>query len=581
MKKKRTSADTRPGRTKPHNSAAISSLKAKSFAVGSGKGGVGKSTTALNLAVYYAKLGIKTALCDLDPLSNIATILDLSDERLANVQEEIQDGPSLPGDYTLPVFTNLDLLFPKPKLKRGESAKLLSKIFASFAEELNSRYDLLVYDLPAGIGQEENLSFLPFTNNLLVVTNAEPTSHVSAGGYIKAALEVAPNIRVFFWHNKYSLIQDSGFNPRQVIENYNRYVQEELRLDPRSLKYVKDIAFIPHEASLDLLQSSLSLEGSVRVKLLESCDLLQKKLLSDIPDGLIMDENSKNLIKHYVARRPRIPQVEIFCKELEEYYANFYRNSGLTPGLGKFLEKKKMRSFSGENKVALRKYIRAVKNSVLRERALRASRVLEGSLEEIRDNLRGSGNKASSQTEKIIHEYVTRLLKDGAASGAKLDGFTRNLFGILLFNFALSKVLNVRIVQSLIFNFVPKRKNSRGVLVRDKNKQINYLVERDELYHAKYFSLIKALFPVVMKQLAILVKTFGFNAFVLRTASSSPKPLYETNRNAYLKLLTNFVHDAVHAGLGVFIGFKFNTASESIKKGAKALLDELGIISGS
>ncbi|MDR1932165.1 MAG: P-loop NTPase [Spirochaetales bacterium] len=568
--KKRASAVSTGGESLPDTT--LSSLRAKSFAVGSGKGGVGKSTTALNLAVYYAKLGIKTALCDLDPLSNIATILDLSEDKLAKVQEEIPDGPCLPGDYTLPVFTNLDLLFPRPKLKRGESARLLSKLFASFAEYLDNRYDLLVYDLPAGIGQEENLSFLPFTNNLLVVTNAEPTSHVSAGGYIKAALEVAADIRIFFWHNKYSLIQDSGFNPRQVIENYNRYVQEELRLDPRSLKYVRDIAFVPHEPSLDLLQSSLSLEGSVRVKLLESCDLLQKKLLSDIPDGLDMDENSKNLIKHYIARRPRIPQVEIFCRELEEYYAGFYRNSGITPGFGKFLEKKKMKSFSDNNRAALRKYIRTVKSSALRERALRTARVIEGSLEEIRDGLRGAGNKAASQTEKIIHEYLVRLLKDGAACSAKLDGFTRNLLGMLLFYFALSKILNARSVQNLIYEFVPKRKNSRGVLVRDKNRQIHYLVEKDELYHAKYFSLIKTLFPVITNQLAALVKTFGLGAFVLRTAGSR-----ETNRNAYLKLLTNFVHDAVHAGLGVFIGFKFNSASESIKKGAKDLLGELGI----
>ncbi|MDR1179886.1 MAG: AAA family ATPase, partial [Spirochaetales bacterium] len=120
----------------PEEGAAFFPLKAKSFAVGSGKGGVGKSTTALNLAVYYAKLGIRTALCDLDPLSNIATILDISEEELSRVQEEIQDGPSLPDDYILPVFTNLDLLFPRPKLKRGQSAKLLSSIFVSFAGEL-------------------------------------------------------------------------------------------------------------------------------------------------------------------------------------------------------------------------------------------------------------------------------------------------------------------------------------------------------------------------------------------------------------------------------------------------------------
>ena len=553
-------------------SEAIASLKAKSFAVGSGKGGVGKSTTALNLAVYYAKLGIKTALCDLDPLSNIATILDLSDEKLSAIQEEIKDGPSVPGDYTLPVFVNLDLLFPRPKLKRGESAKLLSKLFASFAEELNSRYDILVYDLPAGIGQEENLAFLPFTDNLLIITNAEPTSHVSAGGYIKAAQEVAPDIRVFFWHNKYSLIQDSGFNPRQVIENYNRYVQEDLRLDPRSLACVKDIAFIPHEPSLDLLQSSLSLEGSIRVKLLECCELLQKKLLSDIPDGLSMDENSKNLIKHYIARQPRIPHVENFCKDLEEYYAGFYRNSGATPGLGKFLEKKKTRSFSAANRTALRAYVRTVKNMILRERTLRTAGILQGSLEEIRELLSVSGSRAASQTEKIITEYVIRLLKDSAGAAGKLDGFARNILGMLLFYFTLAKIIGSRTVQNMVYDFVPKRKNSRGLLVRDKNKQIHYLVERDELYHAKYFTLIKALFPVAMQQLANLVKTFGLGAFVLRAAGSG-----ETNKNAYLRLLTNFIHDAIHAGLGVFIGFKFNTASEAIKKGAKNLLAELGI----
>jgi hypothetical protein len=285
-----------------------------------------------------------------------------------------------------------------------------------------------------------------------------------------------------------------------------------------------------------------------------------------------MDENSKNLIKHYIARQPRIPHVEIFCNELEEYYAAFYRNSGTTPGLGKFLEKKKMRDFSDKNRAALRKYVRTLKGVLLRERALRAAGVLEGSLEEIRDTLSSPGGKTSSQTEKIIHEYVTRLLKDGAAAAAKLDGFTRNLFGMLLFYFSLSKILGSRSVQSLIFEFVPKRKTSRGTLVRDKNKQIHYLLERDEFYHAKYFSLIKSLFPIVMKQLAILVKTFGFHAFVLRTAGSK-----EVNKNAYLRLLTNFIHDAVHAGLGVFIGFKFNIASEAIKKGAKNLLTELGI----
>jgi flagellar biosynthesis protein FlhG len=424
-----------------------------------------------------------------------------------------------------------------------------------------------VYDLPAGVGEEENLRFLPYTANLLLVTNAEPTAHVSAGGYIKAALEAAPKIKIFFWHNKYALIQESGFNPRQVIENYNRYVPEELRLDQKALAYVKDVAFIPHDPALDLLQNSLSLEGSVRLRLLETCEVLQKILLSCIPDGLKMDENTRNLIKHYVARQKKIPQVEAFCCELEAYCENFYRNSGLTAGIGKFLAKKKMRAFSEENKNAIRRYVRAVKGSVLRERALRAAKVLEGALEEIKDSSRLFASGGGEQTEKILHDYILRLLKDASAS-PRLDAFCRNLLGILLFYFALSKIFEARSVQNLILNFVPKRKNTKGALVRDKNKQIHYLVERDELYHAKYFTLIKGLFPVSLRQLQSLAKNFGLAPLLLCTGAG-------LNKNAYLKLLTNFIHDAVHAGLGVFIGFKFNTASEAIKKGAKTLLAEL------
>ena len=549
----------------------ISSLRKKSIAVGSGKGGVGKSTTSLNLAVYYARLGIKVGLCDIDPLSNIATILDLDEERLTSTRDDIaEDGAGL-ASYVLPVFTNLDLLFPRPKLKRGESARLLSRLFSTFAAELDGRYDLLIYDLPAGIGEEENLAFLPFTDNLLVVTNSEPTSHVSAGGYIKSVLETVPDIRIYFWHNKYALVQDSGFNPRHVIDNYNRHVQEELRIDRRNLRTVRDIAFIPHDPSLDLLQSALSLEGSSRLKLLETCEVLQKKLLSGIPDNLDLDDNGRNLVKYYIARQGRISRVEDFSRELEEYYLNFYRSTG-SPGIGKFLAKKKMNALSDENRGRLRKYVKAVRGNALRERTLKTRGILAGSLEELKDSTRMFGAAVSPQTEKIIHENVLKLLKEGSAVYKNLDPFERNILGLMLFYFSLSKIMNSHSVQKLIFDFVPKRKNTRGALVRDKNRQIHYLVERDELYHAKYFALIKTLFPVVLRQLSALVDSFGLGSLVLRMPGGG-----EFNRNAYLKLLTNFVHDAIHAGLGVFIGFKFNTASESIKKGAKELIQEIGL----
>jgi flagellar biosynthesis protein FlhG len=549
----------------------LKALKRKSIAVASGKGGVGKSTTALNLAVYYARMGIKVGLFDIDPLSNIATILDIDEGKINATREDISDAPAGLNEYLIPVFTNLDLVFPRPKLKRGESARLLSKLFSTFSKELHSRYDLIILDLPAGIGREENLDFLPFTENLLVVTNAEPTSHVSAGGYIKTAIETVPDLKIYFWHNKYALVQDSGFNPRQVIENYNRQVGEELRLDRNKLKVVKDIAFIPHDPALDLLQNTLSLEGSARLKLLETCEVLQKKLLSDIPDGLDLDENGKNLIKHYISRHHDFADPAKYAREIEEYYENFYRNTG-TPRIGKFLVKKKIGAFSEENRNGLRKYAAAIKGRKLRNLVLKAEKTIEASLEEYKDTARLFSAPKSPLFTKRTHEHILAILKEGARTRSGLDSFAGNVLGIMLFYFALSKILSARSVQSLIYSFVPKRKNSKGTLIRDKNRQIHYLVEKDEEYHAKYFNLIKAIFPVVLRQISSLSDSFGLEKLLLRTPGGR-----EANKNAYLKLLTNFVHDAVHAGLGVFIGFKFNTASESIKKGAKDLLREIGI----
>ena len=171
-----------------------SGLRIKTVAVGSGKGGVGKSTTAVNLAIVAAKSGRRVALVDLDPLSNAATILDVPQVRIDKVADRVARGTGSLSAYTVPLFPRIDLLFPRPKLERGESAKLRSALFKRCISELDAHYDLVICDMPAGIGRAENLSFLPFVGFLLIVTNPEPTSHVSAGGYIRVALEIQPDL---------------------------------------------------------------------------------------------------------------------------------------------------------------------------------------------------------------------------------------------------------------------------------------------------------------------------------------------------------------------------------------------------
>ena len=64
----------------------IEPVRKKTIALASGKGGVGKTTTAANLAVYYARKGLNIGIIDLDPFSDIASLFDRSEEHTSELQ---------------------------------------------------------------------------------------------------------------------------------------------------------------------------------------------------------------------------------------------------------------------------------------------------------------------------------------------------------------------------------------------------------------------------------------------------------------------------------------------------------------
>ena len=183
----------------------LKAIRRKVVAVGSGKGGVGKSTTAVNLAIHYARKGRRVGLIDLDPLSDISTILDLN-EAEAVLKDDGGDSRGLDADITS-VFDNLDLVFPRQKL---EGDGRLQKAFKQFVGKAERLYDVLILDLPAGNRYEDNLVYVPFAANLVVVTNAEPTAHVSTGGYLRNVFDLKCDPRISLWHNRYSPTAVSG-----------------------------------------------------------------------------------------------------------------------------------------------------------------------------------------------------------------------------------------------------------------------------------------------------------------------------------------------------------------------------------
>lgn len=132
--------------------------EAKVLAIASSKGGVGKTTTAVNLSVAWARRGFKVLLIDLDPQAHVGASLQaftpddlppFSDVLLGRVREVMESAyPSQ--------MDNLDLAGSDKMLAETEMV-LSTKIGKEFILEgsmaiTKSHYDFIVIDCPPNMG---------------------------------------------------------------------------------------------------------------------------------------------------------------------------------------------------------------------------------------------------------------------------------------------------------------------------------------------------------------------------------------------------------------------------------------------
>jgi len=159
---------------------------ARTLAVASGKGGVGKSTIALGIAMAAAERGVKTALVDADlGLANLDLLCGVRPERTAAdwlggraqlSQCFVTVAPRL---WLLPGASGIARLADLERPHRERLIEGLARVAA--------HVELMVVDLGAGIGAG-TLDIAAAADRLRLVATPEPTSLADAYGFAKACV---------------------------------------------------------------------------------------------------------------------------------------------------------------------------------------------------------------------------------------------------------------------------------------------------------------------------------------------------------------------------------------------------------